>query len=86
MMVYDDVYLYVFYNRIISYWIGEELRAITYHHPFTDELCHVLSGTHVTEDHGTGFVHTAPAHGLDDYLICKKAGIDFQCIGMGRIE
>ena len=30
-----------------------------------------ISGYHVTEDTGTGIVHTAPAHGLDDFNICK---------------
>ena len=30
-----------------------------------------ISGHHVTSDTGTGIVHTAPAHGLDDFNICK---------------
>ena len=43
----------------------------------------LLDGEHVTEDAGTGFVHTAPGHGADDYLIwmastakLKELGID----------
>jgi isoleucyl-tRNA synthetase len=34
----------------------------------------MLAGEHVTEDAGTGFVHTAPGHGADDYLIWLKHG------------
>ena len=73
--------LLVWFNGIFSYLIGEELNAMAYYHPLTDEVYPILSGSHVTEDSGTGFVHTAPAHGLDDYLVCKKAGIDLHCIG-----
>lgn len=36
----------------------------------------LLPADHVTTDVGTGFVHTAPGHGLDDFAICKKFGID----------
>lgn len=35
----------------------------------------VLESDHVTSDMGTGFVHTAPSHGIDDYLVCKKNNI-----------
>jgi isoleucyl-tRNA synthetase len=35
----------------------------------------LLPGDHVTEDAGTGFVHTAPSHGDDDYLIGQKFGL-----------
>ncbi len=34
----------------------------------------LLSGTHVTDDAGTGFVHTAPGHGVDDYLVWLANG------------
>ncbi len=36
----------------------------------------VLLGDHVTATDGTGIVHTAPAHGEEDYAVCKKAGIE----------
>jgi isoleucyl-tRNA synthetase len=36
---------------------------------FFDELIPLVAGDHVTADAGTGFVHTAPAHGEDDYLV-----------------
>jgi isoleucyl-tRNA synthetase len=34
----------------------------------------MLAGDHVTDDAGTGFVHTAPSHGTDDYLVWMKSG------------
>ncbi len=37
---------------------------------------YMLAGEHVTLDAGTGFVHTAPGHGLDDFLVCKAHGIN----------
>jgi isoleucyl-tRNA synthetase len=35
----------------------------------------MLPGDHVTDDAGTGFVHTAPSHGDDDYAIGQKHGL-----------
>ena len=34
----------------------------------------LLAGDHVTDDAGTGFVHTAPGHGADDYVIWQASG------------
>jgi isoleucyl-tRNA synthetase len=36
----------------------------------------MLNGDHVTTEAGTGLVHTAPSHGLDDYFVCLKYGIE----------
>ena len=38
-------------------------------------LVPMLAGDHVTDDAGTGFVHTAPSHGTDDYLVWMKNGL-----------
>ena len=38
-------------------------------HPFYDRQVPVILGDHVTLDAGTGAVHTAPGHGLDDYVV-----------------
>ncbi|HSW71218.1 MAG TPA: class I tRNA ligase family protein, partial [Gammaproteobacteria bacterium] len=43
--------------------------------PFYERLVPVVLGQHVLMDSGTGAVHTAPAHGQDDYLIGKKYGL-----------
>ncbi|KTD48275.1 isoleucine--tRNA ligase [Legionella quateirensis] len=40
-------------------------------HPFNDRQVPVVLGEHVTTDSGTGCVHTAPAHGPDDYMVGK---------------
>lgn len=50
-----------------------DLLAITCHHPLRDLgyefTVPLLDGEHVTEDTGTGFVHTAPGHGREDFDI-----------------
>ncbi len=40
----------------------------------------LLSGDHVTDDTGTGFVHTAPGHGADDYVVWLASGLSSQDI------
>ncbi|MEM1150144.1 MAG: class I tRNA ligase family protein, partial [Pseudomonadota bacterium] len=40
----------------------------------SDRVIPVLPGDHVTNDAGTGFVHTAPAHGEDDFAVCLANG------------
>jgi isoleucyl-tRNA synthetase len=54
---------------------GSDLQGLTYNNPLTNKKCPVLMGNHVTNVSGTGLVHTAPAHGMDDYLVCKAQGI-----------
>ena len=55
---------------------GTNLKDIELLHPFMDRKSILLHGDHVTTEAGTGCVHTAPAHGMDDYLICKKNNIE----------
>ncbi|MGB3314005.1 MAG: class I tRNA ligase family protein, partial [Albidovulum sp.] len=63
---------------------GEELATLTLSHPFRgvegangewDYDVPMLPGDHVTDDAGTGFVHTAPSHGDDDYQLGLKHGL-----------
>lgn len=54
---------------------GKELEGVTYHHVVLDKECPTLLGNHVTDEDGTGVVHTAGGHGLDDYLVCAKYGL-----------
>lgn len=49
---------------------GSELEYITTFHPFLDRESLVIVGEHVTLESGTGCVHTAPGHGVDDYNVC----------------
>lgn len=52
---------------------GNVLENILLQHPFYDYLqVPIILGEHVTTDAGTGAVHTAPAHGADDYVIGKR--------------
>jgi isoleucyl-tRNA synthetase len=53
---------------------GAQLEHIQLQHPFYDRQVPVVLGEHVTFDAGTGAVHTAPAHGVDDYSI----GLQYQ--------
>ncbi|MFN3973010.1 MAG: isoleucine--tRNA ligase [Gemmobacter sp.] len=63
---------------------GEELAGLTLAHPFRgieggagewDFDVPMLPGDHVTDEAGTGFVHTAPSHGDDDYILGQKFGL-----------
>ncbi len=63
---------------------SDELRALYCSHPFYDldgaegEWDYdvpLLPGDHVTDEAGTGFVHTAPSHGDDDYALGRKHGL-----------
>ena len=45
-------------------------------HPFLPKTSRLLLADYVTMDSGTGCVHTAPGFGADDYLTCKRYGMD----------
>jgi isoleucyl-tRNA synthetase len=51
---------------------GQALEHLKLHHPFYERVVPVILGDHVTLDAGTGAVHTAPAHGLDDYIVGRR--------------
>ena len=54
---------------------GTLIKDLELLHPFLNRKSILLHGNHVTTEAGTGCVHTAPAHGIDDHLICKKNNI-----------
>lgn len=56
--------------EIVATVKGSELEYITAAHPFLDRESLVIVGEHVTLESGTGCVHTAPGHGVDDYNVC----------------
>ena len=72
----------VFKKLNINKWIilgeckGISLELQKFQHPFINIQSLVILGQHVTSNVGTGIVHTAPAHGLDDYLIGKKYNLE----------
>lgn len=59
------------YETVATY-LGSELEHMTVNHPFLDRRSLVIVGDHVTLESGTGCVHTAPGHGVEDFEVCKK--------------
>jgi isoleucyl-tRNA synthetase len=59
-------------HSILGRAMGEQFAGVKLKHPFYDKQVPIILGDHVTVDSGTGAVHTAPAHGVDDYIIGKK--------------
>lgn len=51
---------------------GAALQGLLLQHPFYNRAVSVICGEHVTLEAGTGLVHTAPAHGVDDYVVGQK--------------
>ncbi len=58
---------------------GAKLEYATFAHPFLDRAVLGVLGDYVTMDTGTGAVHTAPAHGADDFNTGVKYGISLRC-------
>ncbi len=54
---------------------GSALEGLVLQHPFYDMQLPVILGEHVTTEAGTGAVHTAPDHGVDDFVVGQKYGI-----------
>ena len=53
----------------------EQLVAMQYQHPFCNRTGKAFAAEFVTSDTGTGFVHIAPGHGLDDYNLGRENGL-----------
>ena len=72
--------------EVLNTFKGSELELANFKHPFADRNAPILLGSHVTLDAGTGCVHTAPAHGEDDFNVVKvykDAGkIDFDILSL----
>ena len=63
----------------IATFPGAKLEYATFAHPFLDRTVLGVLGDYVTMDTGTGAVHTAPAHGADDFNTGVKYGITLRC-------
>lgn len=57
---------------VLDTFRGSELERVKAKHPLYDRESLVVLGDHVTLDAGTGCVHTAPGHGMEDYLVGLK--------------
>lgn len=62
--------------NILATISGCNLELLQFQHPFYDRQVPIILGDHATDDAGTGLVHTAPAHGMDDYLVSLKYNLD----------
>ncbi|KAM3955837.1 isoleucyl-tRNA synthetase, mitochondrial [Aphomia sociella] len=58
---------------------GHQLQNTTYINHLIGETLPFLEGDHVTDSKGTGLVHTAPAHGPEDFLVALKNNMTVQC-------
>ncbi len=58
---------------------GADLAGKVARHPFIDRESKVVTADYVTMDTGTGCVHIAPGHGLDDYLTGLEHGLEIYC-------
>lgn len=58
--------------EVVSTIKGAELEYMKTAHPFMDRESVVIVGDHVTLESGTGCVHTAPGHGVEDYDVCRN--------------
>ncbi|MGH9524604.1 MAG: isoleucine--tRNA ligase [Terriglobales bacterium] len=66
-------------NEVVARFPGRKLDRVTFAHPFLDRSILGVLADYVTMDQGTGAVHTAPAHGADDFYTGVKYGIDQTC-------
>lgn len=63
-------------HHALGFCKGADLDLIQLQHPFNDIQVPVINGDHVTTDSGTGCVHTAGGHGVDDFNVCKKYDLE----------
>jgi isoleucyl-tRNA synthetase len=61
--------------RVLAQAQGRALEGLMLRHPLDERLVPVILGEHVTLDAGTGAVHTAPGHGLEDFAVGKLYGL-----------
>ena len=64
---------------VVARFPGRKLEYATFQHPFLDRQILGVLADYVTMDQGTGAVHTAPAHGADDFYTGVRYGISQEC-------
>lgn len=60
---------------VLKEFKGADLEHLLLQHPFYSKQVPIILGDHVTTDAGTGAVHTAPDHGMEDFVVGKKYNI-----------
>ena len=54
---------------------GQALEGVVTHHPYLGHEVPIILGEHVTQESGTGLVHTAPGHGVEDFEVGRRYGL-----------
>jgi len=67
--------LYAASVSVLGRFTGQAIEKLLLRHPFLDKQVPVILGEHVTLDAGTGAVHTAPAHGQEDFAVGQRYGL-----------
>ena len=62
--------------QVLAKFPGDRLDRATFQHPFLDRTVLGVNAEYVTADQGTGAVHTAPSHGVDDFYTGVRYGLD----------
>jgi len=62
-------------SKALGHARGAELDGLKLHHPFYRREVPVLLGEHVSAEDGTGAVHTAPDHGMEDFVVGRANGL-----------
>ncbi len=65
--------------RELARFPGARLERATFGHPFLERSVLGVLADYVTTDQGTGAVHTAPAHGADDFYTGARYGLGAEC-------
>jgi isoleucyl-tRNA synthetase len=75
-------------GQVLVQFEGSVLEHLQLQHPFLPKHVPVIVGDHVTLEAGTGAVHTAPAHGQDDFIVGQKYSlpVDNPVMGDGRFR
>lgn len=66
--------------KVVASFTGSDLELMTYAHPFIDRVGKIIVGSHVTLESGTGCVHTAPGHGVEDFEVCVQHYPDIEVV------
>ncbi|MGO9514388.1 MAG: isoleucine--tRNA ligase [Steroidobacteraceae bacterium] len=82
LMLASELVKSIMHTLGVSHWTviaeakGAALEHLQLQHPLYDRQVPVILGDHVTLDAGTGAVHTAPGHGLDDYIVGRRYNLE----------
>ena len=63
-------------ESVVMQLSGSELIGLTVRRPLCARPSPVIAGPHVTDDAGTGLVHTAPAYGVEDFGLLDALGVE----------